>query len=229
MNLLRDSKLASPPVSEPEHNAAPQLAQQRRRPQPRARRRLRRPAASPILRHSRYHRRVFWRAIPHRPQAMTARATSPAPAAQNRLAGQVVHDRIAERCGIRVRLITENADPPERPDRSRPRGNTSRRGCQPERKPLCVKGLRRCSSRLVKRPSGAVAFAVILGPWPSSWPGAAVVLPHLQVVRPRFVAGAPPGPAASPAARWQRPGNGQLRPGHEQGRARGLPAAVVVW
>jgi hypothetical protein len=41
------------------------------------------------------------------------------------------------------------------------------------RKPLCVKGLGRSSSRL------------------SSWPSVAVVSPRLQVVRPRFAAGAP--------------------------------------
>jgi len=35
----------------------------------------------------------------------------------------------------------------------------------------------------------------------------AVASPHLQIVRPRFAVGAPPGPAASPTAVWQRPGN----------------------
>jgi len=41
----------------------------------------------------------------------------------------------------------------------------------------------------------------------------AVVSRRVQVVRPRFAAGAPPGPAASPSAGWQRSGNGQLCPG----------------
>ena len=47
---------------------------------------------------------------------------------------------------------------------------------------------------------------------PSSRPGVAVASPHLQVVRPRFAAGAPPGPAASPAAGWQRSRNAQPCP-----------------
>jgi hypothetical protein len=44
-------------------------------------------------------------------------------------------------------------------------------------------------------------------PRPSSRPSVAVVWRHPQVVRPRFAVGAPPGPAASPTAGWQRPGN----------------------
>ena len=53
------------------------MAQRRRRPEPHARRRLRRPAASPMPRHSRRHCCVVWRVVPHPPHAMTARATSP--------------------------------------------------------------------------------------------------------------------------------------------------------
>jgi hypothetical protein len=64
-----------------------------------------------------------------------------------------------------------------------------------ERMPLCVKWLGQRSSGLSSRPSMAV------------------VSPRLQVVRPHFAAGAPPGPAASPAARWQRSRKGQLCPG----------------
>ena len=41
----------------------------------------------------------------------------------------------------------------------------------------------------------------------SSLPIVARRSPHLQVVRPRFAAGAPPGPAAYPAAVWQRSRN----------------------
>src|SRR5213079_238715 len=48
---------------------------------------------------------------------------------------------------------------------------------------------------------------------PSSRPSMAVASPQLQVVRPRFAAGAPSGPAASPAARWQRSRNAQPCPG----------------
>ncbi len=62
-------------------------------------------------------------------------------------------------------------------------------------------------------------------------------LPQVQVVRPRFAAGAPSGPAASPAARGQRPGNaGALppawaRPGNHTGGARRVPGLwlKVVW
>jgi hypothetical protein len=54
-------------------------------------------------------------------------------------------------------------------------------------------------------------------PGPSSRPGVAVVSPYLQVVRPRFAPGAPPGPAASPTAEWQRPGNAQPCPGTPSG------------
>src|SRR5690348_12557350 len=41
--------------------------------------------------------------------------------------------------------------------------------------------------------------------------------------------GAPPGPAASLTAWWQRSRNGQLCPGVWQGPGAGLPSAVVVW
>jgi hypothetical protein len=85
---------------------------------------------------------------------------------------------------------------------------TSPRPNRADRMPHCVKGFRRSFSRRV-RLSGAVALRANLGPWPSSWPSMAVVSPHLQVVRPRFAAGAPPGPAASQTAGWQRPRNGQ--------------------
>ena len=108
---------------------------------------------------------------------------------------------------------------PNRAGPRRPHWSTPER--DPERKPLCVKGLRRSFSRRVRCPSGPVAFAVILGPWPSSRPSVAVVLPHLQVVRPRFAAGAPPGPAAAPTAGWQRSRNGYLCPGQRQAQALG--------
>jgi len=49
-------------------------------------------------------------------------------------------------------------------------------------------------------------------------------LPYLQVVRPRFAAGAPPGPSASPAAVWQRSGKGQLCPGRGRDQAVGRRA-----
>jgi hypothetical protein len=89
-----------------------------------------------------------------------------------------------------------------------------------ERKPLCVKVFRRSFSWRVRCPSGAVPLPGNLGPWPSSRPGMAVVLPRLRVIRPRLAAGAPPGPAASPAAGWQRPGNG--RPCLRRWQARAL-------
>jgi hypothetical protein len=91
-------------------------------------------------------------------------------------------------------------------------------------KPLCGKEFRRPFPLGVRCPSGAVALPAILDRWPSSRPSVAVVLPHLQVVRPRFAAGAPPGPAASPAAVWQRSGNGQLCPGHGRDQAAGRRA-----
>jgi len=59
--------------------------------------------------------------------------------------------------------------------------------------------LRSVFSRRVRCASGAVASAAMAGRWPSSGPSMAVVLPRLQVVRPRFAAGAPPGPAACQA------------------------------
>ena len=90
-----------------------------------------------------------------------------------------------------------------------------------DRKPHCVKGLRRSSSRHVKCPSGAGALVLILDSWPSSRLSMAVVLPHLQVVRPRFAAGAPPGPATGPAAGWQRSRNSQPCPGCRQARTPG--------
>jgi hypothetical protein len=99
----------------------------------------------------------------------------------------------------------------------RPRAQDTAAPEPPISKASLCQGLRRCSSRSVKCPSGAVVLAVILDPWPSSRPGVAVVLRRLQVVRPRCAAGAPPGPAAAPAAGWQRPGNGQPCRGH--GRA----------
>jgi hypothetical protein len=95
--------------------------------------------------------------------------------------------------------------------------------------PLCVKGFRRSCLRLVRCPPAAGALPALLDPWPSSLPSVAVVLPHLQVVRPRFAAGAPSGPAASPAAGWQRPGNGQPCPRALAGAGAGLGAAVVWW
>jgi hypothetical protein len=111
-------------------------------------------------------------------------------------------------------------------DRRMPPTHTSSR---PERKPLCVKRLRRSFSRRVKCSSDAVASPAIHSPWPSSRPSVAVVLPHLQVVRPRFAAGAPPGPAAAPAAGWQRPGEWPALPGARAEPGAGLPAAVVGW
>jgi hypothetical protein len=88
--------------------------------------------------------------------------------------------------------------------------------CYAERMPLCVKERRWSYSRLVRCPSDAAVLPAILAPWPSSRPSVAVVLPHLQVVRPRFAAGAPPRPAASPTAGWQRPGKPSSAPGSSQ-------------
>src|ERR1700722_12691988 len=67
-----------------------------------------------------------------------------------------------------------------------------------DRMPLCVKKLRRSFLWGVTPLSDASSANLVS--WPSSQPSMAVVLPHLQVVRPRFAAGAPPGPAASPTA-----------------------------
>jgi len=44
----------------------------------------------------------------------------------------------------------------------------------------------------------------------------AVVSPRVQVVRPRFAAGAPPGPAASPAADCRRSRDGQVCQGRRE-------------
>src|SRR5215470_12802202 len=79
--------------------------------------------------------------------------------------------------------------------------------------PLCVKRLRRSFWRRVRWPSGAVASPADVGPGPCPRPSVAVASPHLQVAGPGFAAGAPPGPAASPAADWQRPGNALYCPG----------------
>jgi len=127
-----------------------------------------------------------------------------------------------------------NADsqngPKSRGSECRPRRNTrsalekrpcSRSTCTSRTKPLCVKEFGRSFSGRVRCASGAVASAAVVALWPSSRPSVAVVLPRLQVVRPRFAAGAPPGPAASPTAEWQRSRNGQLRRGHVQGRGLG--------
>ena len=92
--------------------------------------------------------------------------------------------------------------------------------------PLCVKGFRRPSSPGVRCPSGAVSWPAGLGRGPSSWPIVAVVLPRLQVVRPRCAAGAPPGPAASPRQDGSDRGMASSAPGAP---GAGLPAVVVVW
>jgi len=121
------------------------------------------------------------------------------------------------------RASLPNRGGPERPDLDCQCIDRRQADARADRTPLCaiVKGSVGRFRGHMGRLSGAVALPANLGPGPSSRPSMAVGLPHLQVVRPRFAAGAAPGPAASPTARWQRSRNGRLCPGHWQGQALG--------
>ena len=121
--------------------------------------------------------------------------------------------------GVAQQYIAQH--PPVMSDRTLHEGHHEGRGSRRTKASLC-QGVPSVFLAGYEVPFGhCLSTGGPLTPGPSSRPSVAVVLPGLQIVRPRLAAGAPPGPAASPAAGWQRPGNGQPCPGHVQVRARG--------